>query len=47
MVDDVLLRRGEDIAATNRPHLMDVAQDVLTHAFLQILGVAVFIQLTG
>ena len=35
MIDDILRRGGDDVAAANQTHLMDVGLDVFAHTFLQ------------
>ena len=39
VIDEVLLRRGDDVASAHKAHLVDVGEDVLTHALMQQVAV--------
>ena len=39
MVHEVLLRRGDNVAAAHETHLVDVRQDIFPHAFVHGVGV--------
>ena len=39
VIDQVLLRRGDDVATADESHLVDVRQDVLAHALVHGVGI--------